>query len=345
MRLMIKQTVFVLIGFFISSLALHAQQAALYFPSGTFKWAYRISALDSNNAVQSQRLELDSVGASTVMYQGKTARRIFTDIRTNARDTAHVNLENTTGSTFFDAGNLGIPTTIPIAGLERWYSVYRFAQAVNVDYPILDTVVTVRIDSTNVPLRLTLLGRRLSDQSIATPAGAFANAKRFLLSANVGLQVLPLPAPPIALFTLPDTTWIADATWIVKSHVPSLRVNLSQLGLPSFTIPGRLAELVPESFLSIRTDIHAPKEFALHQNFPNPFNPSTEIEYQISEVSDVHLEVFDMLGRKVATLVNERKQTGLYQVRFNAASLTSGMYFYRLSTTRFVETRRMTLMK
>jgi hypothetical protein len=87
------------------------------------------------------------------------------------------------------------------------------------------------------------------------------------------------------------------------------------------------------------------RTFALEQNYPNPFNPSTEIRYQIAAASDVRLEVFDMLGRKVSTLVNERKPAGVYNATFNAANLSSGTYFYRLSAEGFVETRRMLLVK
>jgi hypothetical protein len=86
-------------------------------------------------------------------------------------------------------------------------------------------------------------------------------------------------------------------------------------------------------------------EFMLSQNYPNPFNPSTNIRYQVSGVSEVRLEVFDMLGRKVSTLVNERKAAGVYQVDFNAASLASGVYFYKLQAGSFSETRKMMLMK
>jgi Secretion system C-terminal sorting domain len=87
------------------------------------------------------------------------------------------------------------------------------------------------------------------------------------------------------------------------------------------------------------------KTFALEQNYPNPFNPSTEIRYQVSGVSDVRLEVFDMLGRKVSTLVNERQATGSYQASFNAAGLASGIYFYKLQAGSFSETKKMMLVK
>jgi hypothetical protein len=88
-----------------------------------------------------------------------------------------------------------------------------------------------------------------------------------------------------------------------------------------------------------------PTTFALEQNYPNPFNPSTGIRYQVPQVSDVRLDVFDMLGRKVSTLVNERQAAGSYQVNFNATNLASGTYFYRLQAGVFVETKKMLLVK
>ncbi len=91
----------------------------------------------------------------------------------------------------------------------------------------------------------------------------------------------------------------------------------------------------------------APRVFTykLEQNYPNPFNPSTRIIYQVAAPSEVKVEVFDMLGRKVATLVNERKEAGEYSVNFNAQGLSSGVYFYRLQTEKFVQTKKMMLVK
>jgi hypothetical protein len=101
------------------------------------------------------------------------------------------------------------------------------------------------------------------------------------------------------------------------------------------------------------------REFRLSQNYPNPFNPSTVIGYQLSVNSEVKLEVFDMLGRKVATLVNERQTVGSHQATFNAMSLSSGVYFYKLearsadsrasatngASSSFSQTKKMLLIK
>ena len=88
-----------------------------------------------------------------------------------------------------------------------------------------------------------------------------------------------------------------------------------------------------------------PEGYFLSQNYPNPFNPSTTIEYQIPRQSFVTLKVFDVLGREVATLANEKKDAGDYLLRFDASGLGSGVYFYRLHAGDFTLTRRLLLLK
>jgi Secretion system C-terminal sorting domain len=88
-----------------------------------------------------------------------------------------------------------------------------------------------------------------------------------------------------------------------------------------------------------------PEGFMLDQNYPNPFNPSTSIKYQVSSNTQVSLKVYDVLGNEVAILVNEEKPAGSYEVDFNAVGLSSGIYFYKLQSASFVETKKMTLLK
>lgn len=88
-----------------------------------------------------------------------------------------------------------------------------------------------------------------------------------------------------------------------------------------------------------------PETFALMQNYPNPFNPATTISYALPEASEVTLEVFDMLGRKVAVLVTGNKPAGIYNVTFNANGLNSGIYIYRLRAGSYTECRKLTLLK
>jgi len=88
-----------------------------------------------------------------------------------------------------------------------------------------------------------------------------------------------------------------------------------------------------------------PTEFALYQNYPNPFNPSTKIRYQLPQESEVIIKIYDILGSEVITLLNEKKEPGVYEVEFNAQHLSSGTYIYRIVADSFVETKKMVLMK
>ena len=94
---------------------------------------------------------------------------------------------------------------------------------------------------------------------------------------------------------------------------------------------------IRESIVPLKTN--------LEQNYPNPFNPSTVISYRLSTAGHLTLKVFDVLGKEVAALVNETKNAGNYSVQFNAAKLSSGIYFYRLQSGNFVETKKMIFTK
>jgi hypothetical protein len=88
-----------------------------------------------------------------------------------------------------------------------------------------------------------------------------------------------------------------------------------------------------------------PYEYRLEQNYPNPFNPTTSIEYRVGSKEYVTLKVYDLLGREVATLVNEEKPAGSYEIEFDASNLSSGIYFYQLQTQDFAETKKMMVLK
>jgi len=88
-----------------------------------------------------------------------------------------------------------------------------------------------------------------------------------------------------------------------------------------------------------------PIELTLHQNYPNPFNSSTRISYSITKPDFVKLKIYDMLGRELATLVNEKQKSGYYKVEFDAKELTSGFYFYTLKAGGFAKTKKMMIMR
>jgi N-acetylneuraminic acid mutarotase len=92
-------------------------------------------------------------------------------------------------------------------------------------------------------------------------------------------------------------------------------------------------------------DARLPMECSLRQNYPNPFNPSTTIRYELPRSSEVNLSVYDLLGRQVSVLVNERKNTGSYEAKFDAGGLSSGVYVCRLKAGDFAQSRKMLLVR
>jgi len=123
-----------------------------------------------------------------------------------------------------------------------------------------------------------------------------------------------------------QTTW----NWEDLIDISIAIVNTNRTGMTNYTLD--ITSALPE------TDLIA-------QNYPNPFNPTTKIEYAITETKNVKIEVFDSIGRKVATLVDEQKPAGFYFVDFDGSGLASGVYLYRIVTDNTVSSKKMVLVK
>jgi hypothetical protein len=112
----------------------------------------------------------------------------------------------------------------------------------------------------------------------------------------------------------------------------TLRSGIWQFSAMPVGVTPRLAPAVPTAF-------------ALYQNFPNPFNPTTVIRFDVAASSEVSLVVVDVLGQEVARLVSERKEPGSYEMRFDASNLSSGVYFYHMQSGDFVQTRKLVVLR
>lgn len=88
-----------------------------------------------------------------------------------------------------------------------------------------------------------------------------------------------------------------------------------------------------------------PQTFSLEQNYPNPFNPNTKIKFNLASNEFTTLKVYDVIGKEIATLVNNQMEAGQYEVTFDASNLPSGVYIYSLNAGNFKETRKMILMR
>ena len=156
--------------------------------------------------------------------------------------------------------------------------------------------------------------------------------------------------------TGPFTLEVGKPVTIIVAHI----VGRGTDSLNSITVSREFSEAIEGFYRSNFTDIavsvddeaeeFVPTSFQLLQNYPNPFNPTTNIGFRIANFPEgtsgfVILKVFDVLGREVATLVNEEKSAGSYEVEFDASVLSSGIYFYQLQVDEFIQTKKMILLK
>ena len=341
------------------------QVAADYFPAQTgYTWKYEFLPVDSlNNQVDSLKFYgIDSFAVNT-NFNGRDAKIVLSKTGTlntinllPFTDSLFYSFEGSNGFEYFDPlflsdllGN--IDTTLGINffnffnSLEGWYSYYRLTNQVNQNYTVFSKDTTVTINSTTLPLRFQLIGKRLDDEIITTEIGSFT-CKKFLLERRLSylISIPPLPAIAIKILGVEETIWLAPSNWKVKSYIPSTLVDLSIAGGPLFSIPG-LETNIKDQITSINEQTIQPGLFELYQNYPNPFNPSTKISWQSPVGSWQTIKVYDVLGKQVATLVDEYRDAGSYEVEFNAVNLASGIYYYQLKAGDFIETRKMILLK
>ncbi len=135
-------------------------------------------------------------------------------------------------------------------------------------------------------------------------------------------------------------TTTKENSYSFQDNVKSLQSNEVYYRLKQLDLNGSY-EYSKEVMVSVTT----PANFSLAQNFPNPFNPSTQINYSIPQNTHVLLKVYDSNGREVAVLVNDNKSAGNYTIDFNASELASGIYYYTITAGSFTNTKKMILMK
>ncbi|MBI5475480.1 MAG: T9SS type A sorting domain-containing protein [Ignavibacteriales bacterium] len=134
---------------------------------------------------------------------------------------------------------------------------------------------------------------------------------------------------------------LKNTDYRVSLNVDGKTINLNQVGATEIRNPISKMNLR----LAASALIKIPMEFSLQQNYPNPFNPVTDIRYQISEISHVKLVIYDVLGREVATLVDEMQDAGFKSVSWDASKIPSGVYFYKLIAGNYVATKKMILIR
>lgn len=179
------------------------------------------------------------------------------------------------------------------------------------------------------------------------PAGSIIPANGFL-----AITVDDTAASGFGLSSSGEKVWFENATGMVIDSVDLVAITDTAASYGRY--PDGSANwqiLIPRTrgaanmFTDVEDDFNTISEYRLNQNYPNPFNPTTTISFTIPTTGNVSLKVFNVLGKEVAALLNETKSAGNYTVRFNAAGLSSGIYFYQLTTDNFTSTKKFTLMK
>lgn len=149
-----------------------------------------------------------------------------------------------------------------------------------------------------------------------------------------------LPLGDLNWWPTQKATYLANRTQIVAA----LRDSIAKA--KALYVPGKPTPLItPAGTAVAENDLANPVEFSLGQNYPNPFNPTTTIEYSVGQAGRVTVELFNMMGQKVSTLVNELKTGGTYKLTVDGRELPSGVYFYSIRTAGLSQTKKMILMK
>jgi hypothetical protein len=204
--------------------------------------------------------------------------------------------------------------------------VYYFNLIDSTEFLLFDFTIDIG-DSIELPLGYECsFGRKIflvgKTDTIITPSGTFYNCYHFqhlTYCADAGIY----------------DSWFTKGIGKVK-YVAEYFAGIAEFLLNSYSI----VTLVDE-----KSDNNIIHSYKLFQNFPNPFNPVTKIKYSIPEDDFVALNIYDILGNELKTLLNDYKQAGTYETEFNASNLPSGVYFYRIISGNFLETRKMLLLK
>jgi hypothetical protein len=179
-----------------------------------------------------------------------------------------------------------------------------------------------------------------------------------VIGPNFSTDIKPIAQSSTWKFIVESSTYPIEAeiTWD-SSKVPSgiimtdfgnklVSIDMNKSGIYKFSLNEIDSMQITYTITgNSQQSIYLPLTYAMYQNFPNPFNPSTMISYDIPKQSYVKLVIYDVLGRRVKTLVDEVKSPGSYKILFDASGLSSGVYIYRITSGNFVQTKKLVLLK
>lgn len=288
-------------------------------------WISNLYVLDSlGNPVGDPGVYVDS----SVAYQNFLGKQTLFIIRRpqniSVGDTLWVSASNQ--SIFIHQRDLELDTIITFK-LPDWFEYYRFTTNLGSNYTIyrFDTTLTVPQLGT-LPLRFSVIGTRLGNDTLTVPAGFF-NAVKFRIDFKIQYLISfpPLPPIPIDIVTIPTYDWLVQGRYIVKSLQESFTIDTLNL-----FVPGSLRELVEfRTVTLVETNKNLIQDFTLHQNYPNPFNGTTNLIVEIYKTTKINLSVYDLLGRKICEMFDDKIETGIHSFQFDGSkyNLSSGIYF------------------
>jgi hypothetical protein len=245
--------------------------------------------------------------------------------------TGKTTLEMKTTSTFTDWGwdNTG--------------TIWKIDAGINDGYPFLAWQNT--IGGSALPVELTSFTGSILDNKVTLNWKTTTEVNNY--GFNIERRIVEAVNPKSQ-----NTTANWEKVGFVKGNGASSSVHnysYTDANVSSGTYVYRLKQIDNDGIFKYSSEaevtITIPNVFALNQNYPNPFNPSTVIGYSLPVTGSVCLKVYDIVGREVATLVNETKEAGSYQVTFNASKLASGVYFYKLQSSSYTSVKKLLMIK
>ncbi|MEO8167382.1 MAG: choice-of-anchor J domain-containing protein [bacterium] len=302
--------------------------------------AWSVLSSDSNRTNDTTRLTIQVLDTSTVFYES------FNGTTFPPANWITINRDGGTLGPWFRGSDTSAFVSFEGSG----FAANNFQRANG--FYLDDYLITPAIAGVGQTGRLDSLIFRVRSKSNTAPSPNFPDSLMVRLSTT-GTDTSNFTIL-LDYFSVPKTGWTRKA-YSLTGRVPSnstiriafryLLYNSGLNGNNGDFIGLDAVQVIFNGLTAVDERTSSPMNFALGQNYPNPFNPSTEIRYQTSEAGHVTLRMFDLLGREVATLVNEQKPAGNYSARVNAADLASGIYFYRMDAGAFSQTKKMILMK
>ncbi|MBK7104210.1 MAG: T9SS type A sorting domain-containing protein [Ignavibacteriae bacterium] len=240
-----------------------------------------------------------------------------------------------------DNKNLEFDVTINSTGPDFILSSYQCAFTFDLTFNNSDSIsLEYSVNSSelaNIPVYI--IGFDTSDQQ-----------NKLIFISGIGNDIISGKEKLIGKFRISSTKEFTEESLNLKwNFTGAVNTILTDINFLNITEPTNHINF-DNTITNVKDSKVLPEKYSLEQNYPNPFNPTTKIKYTIqsnlkNSTTNVKLVVFDILGREVKTLINEKQKSGNYEIIFNARNLASGAYFYKLDAGNFTQVKKMILLK